>query len=197
MSDFTHLKSERLVLRPFEGKDLPFFVAYRADPAVARYQSWSDYTMSDGEAFLREQSGLRFGVPNSWFQIAVALQTSDELIGDCVIHFLESRQQVEIGFTLARVYQGQGYAREALACLLGFLFETLQMHRVTAVTDVRNSHSVQLLERLGFRREGHYRQNVWFKGAWGDEYLYALLQEEWLAQGLEAKNKIVVENHKG
>jgi RimJ/RimL family protein N-acetyltransferase len=29
------------------------------------------------------------------------------------------------------------------------------------------------------RREGHFRKNVWFKGAWGDEYLYALLDEEW------------------
>ena len=29
------------------------------------------------------------------------------------------------------------------------------------------------------RREGHFIQNVWFKGAWGDEYLYALLEREW------------------
>ena len=30
------------------------------------------------------------------------------------------------------------------------------------------------------RREGHFFQNVWFKGKWGDEYLYAILKEEWL-----------------
>ena len=40
----------------------------------------------------------------------------------------------------------------------------------------------QLLERVGMRREGHFIENVWFKGGWGDEYQYALLEREW--QGL-------------
>ena len=39
-----------------------------------------------------------------------------------------------------------------------------------------------LLERLGLRREGYFIQNVWFKGKWADEYLYAILQDEWLGK---------------
>jgi aminoglycoside 6'-N-acetyltransferase len=38
------------------------------------------------------------------------------------------------------------------------------------------------MERLGMRREAHYRQNFWFKGNWTDEYLYAILQHEWLTR---------------
>jgi RimJ/RimL family protein N-acetyltransferase len=53
------------------------------------------------------------------------------------------------------------------------------LHRVIAITDCENAASVALLERLGLRREGHFLQNVWFKGTWGDEYLYAILHEEW------------------
>lgn len=60
-----------------------------------------------------------------------------------------------------------------------YAFFTLDLHRITATTDVLNTPSYTLLERLGFRREGHYLENVWFKGAWGDEYLYAMLQREW------------------
>ncbi len=39
--------------------------------------------------------------------------------------------------------------------------------------------SYKLLERLGFRREAHLVENIWFKGAWGSEFHYALLEREW------------------
>jgi RimJ/RimL family protein N-acetyltransferase len=50
---------------------------------------------------------------------------------------------------------------------------------VVAVTDALNAPAARLLERVGFRREGHFIENVWFKGAWGSEYLYALLARDW------------------
>ena len=59
-------------------------------------------------------------------------------------------------------------------------FDTFDLHRIIAITDCENIASVALLERLGMRREGHFIQNIWFKGKWGDEYLYAILKEEWL-----------------
>ena len=37
---------------------------------------------------------------------------------------------------------------------------------------------MRLLERVGMRREGHFIENVWFKGEWGDEYQYAMLERE-------------------
>jgi RimJ/RimL family protein N-acetyltransferase len=55
----------------------------------------------------------------------------------------------------------------------------LNKHRVTAIVDATNAPAARLLERLGLRREGHFLQNVWFKGKWGDEFLYAVLQSEW------------------
>ncbi len=55
------------------------------------------------------------------------------------------------------------------------------MRRIIAITDCENAASVALLERLGLRREGHFIQNVWFKGTLSDEYHYSVLQEEWLS----------------
>ena len=82
--------------------------------------------------------------------------------------------------TLARENHGQGFATEALACLLDALFERLKQNRVVADTDVENTASWTLLERLGLKREGHLRQSLWFKGRWADEYLYAIRRDEWL-----------------
>jgi RimJ/RimL family protein N-acetyltransferase len=90
--------------------------------------------------------------------------------------------QAEIGFTFAREYQGRGLAREAAEAVLDYAFGVLELHRVTAVTDCENERSAALLGRLGMRREGHFVENIWFKGAWGSEYLYAMLREEWMAR---------------
>ena len=50
---------------------------------------------------------------------------------------------------------------------------------MVALVDTRNLPSVALMEALGFRREGHFLQNGWYKGEWCDEYQYALLRAEW------------------
>jgi aminoglycoside 6'-N-acetyltransferase len=120
-------------------------------------------------------------VPGAYFQIAIELKETGLLVGDCAMKIDEDdERQAEIGFTLARAYQGRGIASEAVSCVLEYAFASLGLHRVIAITDCENAASVALLERLGLRREGHFRQNVWCKGKWGDEYLYAILHEEWL-----------------
>jgi RimJ/RimL family protein N-acetyltransferase len=181
MAVFTTLETTRLRLRHFRDADLALFMAYRNDPEVARYQGWEGISEPEARAFLQEQKEVQPGVPGQWFQIAVELKATGMLVGDCALKIEEhDERQAEIGYTLSRAYQGRGIASEAVSCVLEYAFVTLGLHRVIAITDCENVASVALLERLGLRREGHFRQNVWFKGKWGDEYLYAMLQEEWL-----------------
>ncbi len=98
-------------------------------------------------------------------------------MGDCAFKVeAHEPRQAELGFTLALMHQGLG--REAVQALLGHAFPTFGLHRVVAVTDALNAPAARLLERVGFRREGHFIENVWFKGAWGSEYLYALLARD-------------------
>ena len=84
-----------------------------------------------------------------------------------------------MGFTLAPAHQGKGYATEALRGLLGYAFGTLGLHRTIAVTDALNLPAAALLERVGMRREAHFHENVFFKGAWGSEFVFAMLEHEW------------------
>jgi RimJ/RimL family protein N-acetyltransferase len=182
MTEFATIETTRLRLRRFAAADLATFIAYRNDPAVARFQSWEGITEGEAVAFVREQQTAPVGAPGEWLQIAIERKDNGRMIGDCALHVMEDdARQAEIGYTLAREAQGQGFATEAVATLLTWMFPTLDLHRVVAIVDTRNAASVALLERLGMRREAHYHQNVWFKGAWGDEYLYAILRDEWPA----------------
>ena len=177
---FTNLHSSRLILRRLRRDDLAALCAYRSLPEVARYQDWESFGPEEVARLIDGQSGLEPNVPGTWFQLAIVLATSGELVGDCGLHCrLEDSRQLEMGITLAPDHQGHGYASEAIECLLGFVFGSLSKHRVTAVTDAENGPAANLFRRLGFREEAHFVEHVWFKGRWGSEFVFALLRREW------------------
>jgi len=89
-------------------------------------------------------------VAGSWYQVAIARIDTDEMLGDCVIHFTADESQVEIGFTLAPGAQGAGYAFEAVNALIGLIFNTLGKQRIIAITHAHNEAAHRLLNRLGF-----------------------------------------------
>jgi len=47
-----------------------------------------------------------------------------------------------------------------------------------AAVDTQNIASIQLLKSVGFRQEGHFIENIFFKVKWGNEYQYAMLKKE-------------------
>jgi RimJ/RimL family protein N-acetyltransferase len=175
------LETERLLLRSFRDSDLEALLAYRSDPLVARYQGWDiPYEQERGRAFVEEMKNALPGTPGHWFQAAIEVKHSGAMIGDCAFHVMASNpRQAYIGITLARPYWGKGYGEEANRRLLDYLFGELNLHRVVAECDVENAASFALLERLGFRREAHLIENIWFKGEWGSEFHYAMLEREW------------------
>ena len=178
---FTQIESKRLWIRRFKDCDLAPFMAYRNDPEVARYQSWDSLDEQEAKAFIREAGSAQPGVPGEWFGFAIESKETQDLIGECALRVEEEEPyRAEIGFTLAREHQGRGFASEVVSLLLDYTFDTLGLHRVVAIADCRNAPSWALLERVGMRREGHFIENVWFKGGWADEYLYAVLKDEWL-----------------
>lgn len=172
------IETDRCYLRRFVEKDLPAFVAYRNDPEIARYQSWSSYTESDAESFFAQQRDLEFDVDDTWFQIAIVSKQSDSIIGDVAVRFFDQSRQAELGFTVQRQFQRLGHAYEAVSGVVQYLFQERGKHRLTAIIDVENIRAENLLKRLGFRREAHYVKNVFFKGKWSDEFCYALLNSE-------------------
>jgi RimJ/RimL family protein N-acetyltransferase len=178
MADVT-TQTERLIIRRFHAADAAAFAAYRCDPQVARYQSWSaPFPQEEAERLVATFASGDCTEPG-WFQYAIALRDSDLLIGDIGVNLQENRMQAEIGFTLATPWQGKGYAYEALRRMLDHLFTERNLHRVSAECDARNVRSARLLGRLGFAREGCRRRHTFIKGEWTDDLLFGLLAGEW------------------
>ena len=176
---FHNIESARLLLRRFNDVDLEPFHAYRSDPTVEKYQGWGVVTREDSKQFIAAVKNSNPGKPGDRSQIAIELLATGAMIGDLYLHVLEDEpQQAEIGYSLAREHQGQGYATEAVTALIDYVFSTLNLHRVRAGADCENLRSIALLERIGMRREGHMIQNEWYRGKWTDENQYAVLKSE-------------------
>jgi RimJ/RimL family protein N-acetyltransferase len=174
------IHTPRLHLRRPRSEDATAISAYRSLPEVARYQSWESFRIDDANRLIADQLAVEPGITGSWLQFMIVLAESGLPIGDCGIHFLSNAaQQVELGITLDPCYQNRGLACEALEGVLSYVFDTLKMKRVSATTDAENKPAQKLFQRLGFRREAHFVEHLLFKGAWGSEYVFAMLQREW------------------
>jgi RimJ/RimL family protein N-acetyltransferase len=92
-------------------------------------------------------------------------------------------RQATVGWLLAWKYQGQGLATEAVRALVTAGFRELGLHRISARTGEDNVRSWRLMERLGMRREAHFRESHEVKGEWRDEFVYAVLADEWSVPG--------------
>ena len=83
-----------------------------------------------------------------------------------------------IGINLAPEGRGHGFGVEAQRMLAEHLFETSEVHRVEATTDVENAAEQRALEKAGFTREGVLRGAQERAGARHDVYLYSLLRSD-------------------
>lgn len=147
-------------------------------PEVSRLQSWSTFELSDAESLIAGQALLEIDTPGSWFQLAIVERSTNLLVGDCGLHFsADAMRQVELGITLDPVYQGRGFAAEALHSVVTQLFTHMDKQSVIAIIDAHNQPAKSLFERLRFRQ--HSIERVWFKGRWGQERTFAIEAHEW------------------
>jgi len=175
------LESDRLILRNLRESDLEDFYEYRCRPEVARFQLWEPFDRQESLEYIVKYKDSLPGIPGQWFQLGIVLKEKNKLIGDCAIKLLEHEPRIaEIGCSLSTDYQGKSIAKEALTLMLDHFFLKTDLNRVVGITDAENTPSVRLMESLKMRKEGHFIQDIWFKGKWGDEFQYAILKEEWL-----------------
>ena len=173
------LESERLLLKPIQIENAIDVFEYRSDTDINRFLNFVPQTIQDVESFIGKNP-KEFNNPESWFQLVIVEKTTNKVIGDLGVHFFGNENlQVELGYTLNKKYHGKGYASEVMKMIVDYLFDKYNKHRIIASVDPDNKKSIKLLERAGFKKEGHFRESLYFKGVWVDDVIYAILKKEW------------------
>ena len=150
-----------------------------SDPGVMRY--WSSGPLANREAAAAMRREMAEGnLKESMWKWGLALRDTNKLIGTTTLFNLSlSNGRAEIGYAMGSAYWGKGYMNEALTALIVHAFDVVELRRLEADVDPRNTASIRTLERLGFQREGFLRERWHVEGELQDAYFYGLLKREW------------------
>jgi ribosomal-protein-alanine N-acetyltransferase len=149
------LQTARLVLREPEDRDAALLLAYhmRNEPRfaqwepkrgteVAQHLQWIQWRRSEGEAG-RARTFLGFD-----------RAAPERLVGSFNLDSISrsaGESSAMLSYSVDAAYEGQGYAREAVAALIAHAFGELALGSLSATYDPANARSGGLLARCGFR----------------------------------------------
>lgn len=177
----TELATARLLLRPMQQQDLALFTRLSCDPEVIQFIREAPDAEALAEMF-KTRCEPWFGAEGQWLCLTVIVTETQQAIGSVGLKLsCEKSRIAEVGYTFLPESQGKGYAREAVRRVFDFAFNSLQLHRVSALCDVDNHSSYKLMEAMGMQREARLRDNYFRFGQHRDEYVYGILRCEWPA----------------
>ena len=180
MEDSVLYTTPRLRIRNLRESDLEAFHQYRSNPEITKYQGFDTFTKEQAHVFIEEHKNKLHIFPGEWIQYGIENLNSQQLRGDCAIYLHQSDSRIaETGITISHVHQRKGYAKESMLGMMNFLFVEKGIHRIVETVDAENKASIEMLKSLSFRMEGHFIENIFFKGKWGSEYQFAMLRREW------------------
>ena len=169
------LATDRLVLRELRAEDAPALFAMRSDPVVMELvRRPLATTIDDAHALIAKIQGIQ--AANEGAQWAITIKGDDTFIGLIGLwRIIKEHHRAEMGYTLARAHWGKGIMSEAIPPVLDHGFRVFGCHSVEAITDPRNTASIRVLEKNGFVREGHFKENVHWNGAFSDTVVFSKL----------------------
>lgn len=180
-SETQYLEGEIVRFRPLERADMTGnWFGWLNDIEVTRYLAIGD-SPNSMEAMENFYSRIRRSGTDVVF--AIIHKPTGAHIGNCGLHDISSQHKkarlaVLIGETR---FRGLGIGSEATKMLVVFGFNVLELNRIFLNVDIENIRAIKIYEKLGFRREGVLRQDIFKQGAYRDLAVMGLLRSEFLA----------------
>jgi [ribosomal protein S5]-alanine N-acetyltransferase len=173
------IETDRLIVRLFKEEDCVDLHDYLSNPVVYEFEPGDPITLDQARELAAQRSRC-----NDF--LAVELKETGRLVGHLYFKQVEPPERMtwELGYIFNPKHHGNGYATEASSALVLHAFRDLKAHRIMARCDPRNVPSWKLLERIGFKREGHFSKCGYFRTdesgrpLWHDAYEYARLEDD-------------------
>jgi RimJ/RimL family protein N-acetyltransferase len=173
------VRSARLTFRELRESDFEDHERLFANPEVVRYLYDDTLHGESAQKHLVMRLWQGLAKEGGWANLAV--EHDGQFLGEIGIGLVSSvHRTCEIGYVFLPEVGGRGFATEAARVAVDVAITFQGAQRVVARLDARNTASAELLERLGLRREAHFRRNEFVKGEWCDELVYAVLVQDWV-----------------
>ena len=171
------LQTSRLRLRELTAADLDAVHRLHSLPEVDEFNTLGiPADVATTERLLAGWLAQQVATPRTAYVLGAQRLDSPEFVGLVALTLGKAAfRNGEVWYKLMPAHWGQGLATEALRALVRFGFDRLGLHRLEAGCAVENAASARVLEKAGLIREGHKRQVLPIRGAWVDNYFYAVL----------------------
>lgn len=174
------LTTERLVLRKITYEDIEFILKHFGDEDVCRYLVDNEpiATMEEAEEIIKWSHSFSPNPTNNrWL---IVMKDISKPIGTIGYHRWDKNNNIaEIGYDLSKEYWQQGIMNEAMAAVLKFGFEKMNLNRIQAFVHIENIASYKTLTKNGFCCEGVIRDMYLFRGKYYDHYMMSLLHKNY------------------
>lgn len=172
---FPNLETDRLILRRLSAEDVLEIFALRSNKEVMKYIPRPLVkTMDDAMAhivMIDEKIESNEGI--NW---AITLKDNPKLIGIIGHYRIKPEHfRAEIGYMLLPEYHGQGIISEAIKEVVNYGFEIMKLHSIEAIIDPENHASEKVLQKNGFVKEAHLKENEYYEGIFLDTVIYSKL----------------------
>jgi RimJ/RimL family protein N-acetyltransferase len=172
------IPGKHIVLRAIERDDLPRYVDWLNDPAVLEhFGPYAPLSLAQEEQWykrsLGESSTRDFAIEFEGQHIGGA--------GFCHIDARNANAEVGLFIGIPKLWE-QGLGRDVMRTLVRFGFEQMNLHRLYLRVFAGNARAIHLYEKLGFQREGLWRQAEFRNGRYHDMLWMGILRDEWRAR---------------
>jgi [ribosomal protein S5]-alanine N-acetyltransferase len=173
---FQNLESDRLLLRQITPEDVHEVFALRSNAEIMKYIPRPLVTTNEEalEHITMIQDKLEKNEGINW---AITIKENIKLIG--IIGHYRMRWEhfrSEIGYMLLPEYHGKGIITEAIKLMIDYGFDQMNMHSLEGIIDPANTASARVLEKNGFVKEAHFKENEFFDGKFLDSVIYSLIK---------------------
>ena len=174
---FPQLATERLLLRKIELSDAEALFILRSNMDVLRYiGKEAQKSIKEAEEMIGLFNNAIEKNENMMWGIVFRHEPS-VLIGTiCLWNFKPENYRAEIGYILHPDHWRKGIMKEAIHKVMDYGFNTLDLHSIEALLSPDNAGSVAVLESCGFIKEGHLKENFYFRGVFSDTLIYSKIK---------------------
>lgn len=148
------LETERLIIRPFELRDLDLFYAFMSNEKATQYLLFSpEQKTYEGAKKLLEDTINSYNNPQPLFALTIADRNRDLFLGSCGFAPLEKQGEVQCYYAIDPKYWRQGLATEAFTKLIEYAFLELKLSKIVSFVNPENIASIKLAEKVGMKYE--------------------------------------------
>lgn len=172
---FPTLNTNRLLLRQLVADDVENIRILRSDERILKYLLINKCnSLDEAREFInRINTNIENNESIYW---GISIKNENKIIGTfCIWHITEENSRAEIGYVLHPQWQGKGFMNEALKAVLNYGFEILDLHSLEANVDPANTASIKLLEKNGFVKEAHFKENIFHGQRFIDTAIYSII----------------------